>query len=53
MKQLLFDFMSEQFFQEKIHLEEKIKEELIINMAETIIDIFKNERRKTGDTLSE
>jgi len=52
-KQLLFDFMFEQFSQEKIHLERKIKKELVFIMAETIIDIYKNEKGKTDDNLSE
>ncbi len=53
MQQLTLEDMFNGFVQEIVHLEENVKNELLIHMATAIIEVFKNERRRIDDNLSE
>jgi len=53
MQQLTFEDMFKGFAQEIAPLEESVKNELLTHMAAAIIEVFKSERRRTDDNLSE
>ncbi len=52
MQQLTIEIMFREFVQDKVHLENRVKKELIVHMTSAIIEIIKKERRKTDDNLS-
>jgi len=53
MQQLSFEMVFKEFIQETIHLEEDVKNELLIHMASAITDVFQPERKKSDDNLPE
>lgn len=52
MDQQCFEFMLEEL-PEVVFLEDRLKEELFYQMANAIVEVFKNEGRKTDDNSSE